>query len=192
MKKIIFMAAMLLSSVATFAQHEVGSITIQPKIGMNIADLTDVDDSDVRIGLAVGAEAEYQATDLFSVSAGVLYSMQGCKGSEDGVKATIKLDYINIPILANVYVTKGLAVKLGIQPGFNINAKGKAEANGVSAEADIDDAKTLDFSIPVGVSYEYQNFVLDARYNWGLTKVAKDIDSKNSVFQITLGYKFSL
>ena len=75
MKKIIFMAAMLLSSVATFAQHEVGSITIQPKIGMNIADLTDVDDSDVRIGLAVGAEAEYQATDLFSVSTGVLYSM---------------------------------------------------------------------------------------------------------------------
>lgn len=192
MKKIIFMAAMLLSSVATFAQHEVGSITIQPKIGMNIADLTDADDSDVRIGLAVGAEAEYQATDLFSVSAGILYSMQGCKGSEEGVKATVKLDYINIPILANVYVTKGLAVKLGIQPGFNINAKAKAEANGVSAEADIDDVKTLDFSIPVGVSYEYQNFVLDARYNWGLTKIASDIDSKNSVFQITLGYKFSL
>lgn len=192
MKKIIFMAAMLLSSVATFAQHEVGSITIQPKIGMNIADLTDADDSDVRIGLAVGAEAEYQATDLFSVSAGILYSMQGCKGSEEGVKETVKLDYINIPILANVYVTKGLAVKLGIQPGFNINAKAKAEANGVSAEADIDDVKTLDFSIPVGVSYEYQNFVLDARYNWGLTKIASDIDSKNSVFQITLGYKFSL
>lgn len=186
------MAAMLLSSVATFAQHEVGSITIQPKIGMNIADLTKEDDSDVRIGLAVGAEAEYQATDMFSVSAGLLYSMQGCKGSDSGVKATIKLDYINIPILANVYVTKGLAVKLGIQPGFNINAKAKAEANGVSAEADIDDVKTLDFSIPVGVSYEYQNFVLDARYNWGLTKVAKDIDDKNSVFQITLGYKFSL
>lgn len=203
MKKFIFMAAMLLSSVATFAQHEVGSITIQPKIGMNIADLTDVDDSDVRIGLAVGAEAEYQATDLFSVSAGVLYSMQGCKGSEDGVKATIKLDYINIPILANVYVTKGLAVKLGIQPGFNINAKGKVEANGASVEADLDGVKTLDFSIPVGVSYEYQNFVLDARYNFGLTKIASnisiggqeianDIDSKNSVFQITLGYKFSL
>lgn len=192
MKKIIFMAAMLLSSVATFAQHEVGSITIQPKIGMNIADLTDVDDSDVRIGLAVGAEAEYQATDIFSVSAGLIYSMQGCKGSDDGVKETLKLDYINIPILANVYVAKGLAVKLGIQPGFNINAKYKAEAGGVEAEAKADDAKTIDLSIPVGISYEYNNFVLDGRYNWGLTKVAKDLDWKNSVFQITLGYKFSL
>lgn len=192
MKKIIFMAAMLLSSVATFAQHEVGSITIQPKIGMNIADLTDVDDSDVRIGLAVGAEAEYQATDIFSVSAGLIYSMQGCKYSDDGVKETLKLDYINVPILANVYVAKGLAVKLGIQPGFNINAKYKAEAGGVEAEAKVDDAKTIDFSIPVGISYEYKNFVLDGRYNWGLTKVVKDLDWKNSVFQITLGYKFAL
>jgi len=43
------------------------------------------------------------------------------------------------------------------------------------------------------------NFVIDARYNWGITKVAKDVrlgdfefdgaDGKNSVFQITLGYK---
>ena len=53
--------------------------------------------------------------------------------------------------------------------------------------------KTFDFAIPVGASYEYQNFVLDARYNIGVTKVA-DIDDAgcNSVFQLTLGYKFSL
>jgi len=34
--------------------------------------------------------------------------------------------------------------------------------------------------------------VIDARYNWGLTKVADYIDFKNSVFQFTLGYKFTL
>ena len=54
------------------------------------------------------------------------------------------------------------------------------------------DIKSFDFSIPVGVSYEYSNFQLDARYNWGMTKVADWADSKNSVFQITLGYKFAL
>ena len=49
-------------------------------------------------------------------------------------------------------------------------------------------------SIPVGLSYEYANVVLDARYNWGVTKVADlgDNSPKNSVFQITLGYKFDL
>lgn len=53
-------------------------------------------------------------------------------------------------------------------------------------------AKSVDFSIPVGLSYEYNNFQLDARYNWGLTKAFENSKAKNSVFQITLGYKFDL
>lgn len=105
---------------------------------------------------------------------------------------TIKLDYINIPILANIYVTKGLALKVGVQPGFNVTHKYKVEKGSASASDDIDGVKSFDFSIPVGASYEFSNLVLDARYNWGLTKVFKDANSKNSVFQITLGYKFNM
>lgn len=195
MKKMLVMAAFMLSSVCAFAQHEVGSFTLQPKVGLNIAGLTDAEGSDSRIGFAGGVEAEYQITDMISVTGGLIYSMQGMKYTEtfddgDGeynVDVTTKLDYINIPILANVYVAKGLAVKLGIQPAFKVSSKESAE--GISADVD---AKGFDFSIPVGVSYEYSNVVLDARYNWGLTKVADYSDSKNSVFQITLGYKFAL
>ena len=97
--------------------------------------------------------------------------------------------------MANVYVVPGLAVKLGVQPGFNVNSKGKVVANtsvgSASKETELN-AKSVDFSIPVGLSYEYKNVVLDARYNWGLTKVWDNLDSKNSVFQFTLGYKFEL
>lgn len=178
------MAALMLSTVATFAQNEVGQWSIMPKIGLGITNyLGDDLDLSTRCGFVGGAEFEYGVTDIFSVSAGALYSMQG--GKRDGV--TIKGDYINIPILANVYVTKGLAVKLGLQPGFNVNSEAT-----FSGETQSLDAKTFDFSIPVGVSYEYRNFVLDARYNWGLTKVYSYTDAKNSVFQITLGYKFAL
>lgn len=197
MKKLILLAATIMTSFGAFAQHEVGSINIQPKLGMNIATLTDADDADSRIGLVIGAEGEYQVSELFSVTAGLLYSQQGAKASysENGVSAdgTVKLDYINVPILANVYVAQGLAVKLGIQPGFKVSSKVKVEAQGVSAEADLEGTKSIDFSIPVGLSYEYSNIQLDARYNWGLTKVNKNMDKcKNSVFQITLGYKFNL
>lgn len=192
MKKIILIVAMMLSSVATFAQHEVGSWTVQPKIGMNIATLTKADDSESRIGLAVGAEAEYQLTDIFSLTGGLMYSMQGCEWSEGGSTLKYKLDYINVPILANVYVVKGLAVKLGIQPAFKVNAEAKYSRGSADASDDLDGVKGFDFSIPVGLSYEYKNFVLDGRYNWGVTKVSDDADSKNSVFQITLGYKFNL
>lgn len=191
MKKLLVMAAVMLASVGAYAQHAVGSFTLQPKVGMNIANLTDADDADARIGFVGGLETEYQATDIFSLSAGVLYSMQGCKYDYNNVKTTNKLDYINIPIMANVYVAKGLAVKLGVQPAFNVNSEWKATSGKSSVSRDVD-VKSFDFSIPVGISYEYSNVVLDARYNWGLTKVADGSDSKNSVFQITLGYKFDL
>ena len=42
MKKVLLSAALLLSSVAMFAQHEVGTLTIQPKAGLNIANVTKV------------------------------------------------------------------------------------------------------------------------------------------------------
>lgn len=192
MKKILLMAVVMLASVASYAQQAVGTFTLQPKIGMNVASLTKCDGCDPRIGLAAGVEAEYQATDIFSVSAGLIYSMQGNKAKEDGVTLTTKLDYINIPILANVYVTKGLAVKLGVQPAFNVSDKQKLSGGKASVDAEDVGAESFDFSIPVGLSYEYNNVVFDARYNFGVTNIADGGDSKNSVFQFTLGYKFAL
>ena len=197
MKKLFLAVVAMMVSAATFAQNEVGQLTIQPKVGVNIANITDADDADPRIGLAAGAEFEYGLTDNIGLSAGVLYSMQGFKTTEEGVDCTLKLDYLNVPILANFYVAKGFAVKLGVQPGFELSSKAKVKGSGTSVEVDANDIeginiKSIDLSIPVGVSYQYQNIVFDARYNWGVTKIVDDVDSKHSVFQITVGYKFSL
>ena len=180
-------------SAATFAQNEVGQLTIQPKVGVNIANITDADDADPRIGLAAGAEFEYGLTDNIGLSAGVLYSMQGVKTTIIDDDCTWKLDFLNVPILANFYVAKGFAVKLGVQPGFKLSSKAKFKGSGGSKEVEVEDGvKSIDLSIPVGVSYQYQNIVFDARYNWGVTKIVDGADSKHSVFQITVGYKFSL
>ena len=191
MKKIMLVAALMLSSVATFAQHAVGSFNLQPKVGVSIANVTEFKGADPRVGVVAGLEGEYQATDIFSVSAGVLYSMQGAKANWDNlIDATNRLDYINVPIMANVYVVKGLAVKLGVQPGFNVS--NKLAANNRATVDNPVKAQSVDVAIPVGVSYEYNNFQLDARYNWGVSKAYKFDKAKNSVFQITLGYKFDL
>ena len=192
MKKLFLAVVAMMISATTFAQNEVGQLTIQPKVGVNIANITDVDDADPRIGLAAGAEFEYGLTDNIGLSAGVLYSMQGFKTTEEGVDCTLKLDYLNVPILANFYVAKGFAVKLGVQPGFKLSSKAEFKGSGGSKEVDVDGFKSVDLSIPVGVSYQYQNIVFDARYNWGVTNIVEDSDSKHSVFQITVGYKFSL
>lgn len=194
MKKLLVMAAMVLSSVGAFAQYSAGDFTIQPKVGLNCASITGDNDAKYKAGFVGGVEAEYHISPLVGISGGLLYSMQGAKAdAEEGnvkVEGKYNMDYLNIPILANFYVAKGLALKAGIQPGFKVSSKIKV--GGVSVDDDSDAIKSFDLSIPVGISYEYMNICLDARYNIGCTKVFKDGDGNHSVFQLTLGYKFKL
>jgi len=217
MKKIMMIAAMMVATLSASAQNEVGQITLKPTVGVNFASMTKIDNSSSRTGILAGVEAEYGVAEKFGVTAGVFYSMQGAKhdalykATEGGVtvtagdKATFKLDYINIPILAQYYVIPGLAIKAGIQPGFCVSKKydyeasmsidGVAGGDKTSGKFTTDDINTFQFAIPVGISYEYQSFVLDARYNIGLTKAFKsswDTSSRHNVFSISLGYKFAL
>ena len=50
--------------------------------------------------------------------------------------------------------------------------------------------KSTFFSVPVGVSYEFNSFVFDARYNFGLGKVHDSKDGSYSALTFTVGYKF--
>jgi hypothetical protein len=206
MKKLMMIAAMMLMSMGAFAQNEVGQFTLKPMVGLNLATMTKTDDSKMRVGLAAGVEGEYGVAENFSVTAGVLYSMQGVKFTDSGniygnnvkMDLTYKLDYINIPILANYYIVKGLAVKAGIQPAFKASAKveveGSAGGSSASKSGTLDGVKGFCLSIPFGLSYEYSDFVLDARYNFSVTDALSVMGetSRNSVFQLTIGYKFGL
>ena len=50
--------------------------------------------------------------------------------------------------------------------------------------------KSTFFSVPVGVSYEFNSFVFDARYNFGISKVANGHDGSFNALTFTVGYKF--
>lgn len=195
MKKIFFLLVFVAIACASKAQNEAKSWTIQPRVGLNVADLTNGDGNKARTGFSAGVELEYHFSDILSLSMGAMYSLQGCKNKYyANTNLTNKLDYINIPITANVYVAKGLAVKLGVQPGFNVRNKTTGLLGDLSKDSYKSNSgvRSFDFSIPVGISYEFYNFVLDARYNWGLTNIVRNTDHKNSVFQLTIGYKFKL
>ena len=204
MKKIFMMAVMAVAALSANAQNEKGQFTLMPKAGINISTITGGDfknDKKAKAGFVGGVEAEYGISDNFGLAFGLLYSMEGVKYSEkyNGVKCSVNgnLDYLNIPILAQFYPVKGLAIKAGLQPAFNVRHKEKFEASegkeSISYTGNLEGVKSFNLSIPVGVSYEYAKFVLDARYNIGLTKIFKDADQgRNSTFAITLGYKFAL
>ena len=201
----MILTAILTMVVVAKAQHEEGDFMVQPKVGLNIATLSDADKAITDLHFVI--EAEYMVTDNFSLGLGAILSNQGAKYDyldESGQnKYTVDLDYVHVPILASYYVLPGLAVKAGVQPGFKMRAKAKIDDRTVDLDElykvssyvldeDIKVSK-FDLSIPVGISYEYKNIVVDARYNWGLIKVMNVGDAfYNRCFMLSLGYKLEL
>ena len=124
----------------------------------------------------------------------MLYSRQGVSfGKEEDTRSKERLNYLNVPILANYYIIGGLAVKAGIQPGFLLNSKSMAKNNETTVKTDSKGWSNADFSIPVGISYDCPfGIILEARYNIGVSNiVASDKGTaRNSVFSIMVGYRF--
>lgn len=169
-----------------------GSFYLKPMVGGTLSTLTDADDAKFKFGIVGGAELGYQAAEQVDLTAGVLVAMQGAKtGEEILIKdASTTLTYLNVPVLVNYYIVPGLAIKAGVQPGFLLSQKNKLGSSEVDTSTD--HTKKFDLSIPLGLSYEFSDFVIDARYNLGVTKVNddnSDMSYKNSVIMLTVGYK---
>jgi hypothetical protein len=96
-------------------------------------------------------------------------------------------------------------MKAGLQPEFSVSKKTQGDVDitykGYSeAYFDHDTSlRSFAFSLPLGVSYEYDQFVADLRYCFGITDLNKNTGSKksysvesvyNRALSLTIGYKF--
>lgn len=198
MKKIILTVV----GVFAFSFANAQETKFGAKAALNIASLTgDVEDSSSLVGFQIGGFAEFKISDKFAIQPELMYSAQGGKESynEKGYEVEVftKLGYINIPIMAKYYVAKSFSLEAGPQIGFLTSAKGEMKADGESLEVDIkDEVESVDFGLNFGAGYDFtENITAGLRYNFGLSNVAKtdagdDYEVKNSVFSISLGYKF--
>lgn len=162
------------------------------KGGVNLATVTgsDFDSPDSRTSFHVGLVGEMPIADILSIQAEVLYSGQGFdfRPLPGGDKAEFQLDYINVPVLAKVYVFKGLSLEVGPQFGFLVNEKIDFKSGN---DIDLDDAKKFDFGVAGGLTFQTDmGLFASGRYVYGVTNIYDDVNIKNSVFQIGLGYKF--
>jgi hypothetical protein len=189
MKKLMILAVMMVATLTASAQQKVGTWSITPTGTFNLATIVgdNTDDMSMKVGLGAGADAMYQLSSLVGLSGGLYYSMQGANGKGD-VKYNV--DELLIPLMANFYVYPNLALKVGLQPGFIVDAKVKSD----KVEVDSSDSfQSVEISLPLGISYEISNFVIGARYNLGLAKINKGNGSwRNSVLMFSLGYKIPL
>lgn len=169
------------------------------KGGVNFASITgdDFDSPDSRTSFHVGLLAEFPLTEMFSLQAEALYSGQGFESDVDGEifggegKVEYQLDYINVPVLAKVYILDGLSIEAGPQFGFKVNEEIDANANADDGDLNLDEAEDFDFGVAAGVTFETpMGLFATGRYTQGFTDIVNNRDIKNSVFQIGVGYKF--
>ncbi|NDI98151.1 PorT family protein [Flavobacterium sp. LaA7.5] len=188
MKKLLLSAAAIMAfSVVSHAQE----IKFGVKAGLNIADFGgDAETEGSRTGFHAGGLAEFKLTETFSIQPELLYSMQGAKGNLAGEEFDIKLDYLNLPIMAKYYLMEGLSIEAGPQIGFLMSAKWEDE----DAK---DYYKGIDIALNGGVAYDLpMGLFLQARYSAGLTSIAEDVegaetvDTMNNVISLSVGYKF--
>jgi hypothetical protein len=175
MKKLFFAFLILISFSA---QSQVLQFGI--KGGYNNSTLSGDGDISSLSGYHAGVFASIDLV-ILDVVPELVYSTQGAKVSDQDVK----LNYLNVPIMARLNLLKILYLEAGPQFGFLMSAEDGGE--------DIkDDLESTDFAVGVGAGVElFDKFDVSARYNFGTTDVTKGAgDYKNNVFQFGLAYKF--
>jgi hypothetical protein len=206
MKNILTLFLILIA----FTSFSVAQMQIGPKAGLNISNLSgdDVQDTDTKTGFGGGLFFMYKFSDMFAIQPEAYYTMKGAteKGDFGGttVDVTYTLDYVEVPLLLKLLIpiensAINPAIFAGPFVGFNTTAKIKVEANGQSAEEDIEEVKSTEFGLAfgggVGFPVGSNELGFDIRYILGLSTVddsAEEADVKNNVINFNVYFGFSL
>ncbi|UOQ98968.1 PorT family protein [Hymenobacter sp. 5317J-9] len=206
MKKILlFLLLAVASSPAAFAQAapggalsskdytggattESGNTGFGVKGGYNLANVYGDDAGSGRSSsntFHAGLYGQFGFNDFSSIQVEALYSRQGTKFT-DGVD-NLRLDYLSVPVLYVGNITDAFS--------FHIGPQASVLTKVVSGDKDLDindnGFKSFDLSGVGGLEYRIGPARLGARYNLGLTKIAKDAKVYNNVFQVYLGFGFT-
>lgn len=200
-KSLLFVAATAVCS-SLYAQRA-RNVSVGPVIGVNVSNLRgDIANNTSKAGLVAGGFLNYSIVEHFGLSAQVTYNQLGANFTDNiyNTNGRLKLNYLNVPVLAVFYFGSGLRpgtvrpkLFLGPHANFLLAAKDK---NGTSR---LSEFNTVDLGATFGgglnIALQNQRWVnLDVRYGLGLSDVRK-VDNlvwKNGAFSATLGISFPL
>lgn len=202
MRKLFALLLLWLPVLQLSAWREPGTTTIYPRVGFNLSKFggdkiyTGINTFDgvagtiparFKVGFTMGVEAQHQFSNALAGSIGLLYSQQGTafkKTSDTEFDFKMKENNLIVPVMLVATTKYNIDFKLGLQPEFRVSKAFDKVLNKVS------------LSIPVGISYEYRNVVLDLRYNIGVSHVYKEQSSydasRGQTVMLTLGYGIDL
>jgi hypothetical protein len=136
-------------------------------------------------GLILGGWVGRDFNPNFGMLVEFLYDQAGTKfgfTDFDGTRyeQKINVDYFQVPVVARTNVKAGNASVFHIFGGpvfsFKTRQSQKLTVNGVEVTDEEEEAplKSNDMGITIGAGFDIKQFVIDARYTWGLMNINKD------------------
>ncbi|QIG89022.1 PorT family protein [Chryseobacterium sp. POL2] len=199
MKKLFVGLAVVVGSMSFAQQFGI-------KAGANISSISKdgFEDTKSKVGFNAGVFMNAPLSEQFSIQPEVMYSQMGSKVNfTDNTSATLKLDYITVPVMFQFNATPQFYLEAGPEFGFLVSSKAKGEVNGsgeTTVELDKDRFNSFNMGAGLGLGFNFnKNIGINARYVAGFTDINKngntslennDNKNRNNTFQVGLNYKF--
>ncbi|TDE44423.1 PorT family protein [Flavobacterium rhamnosiphilum] len=207
-KKLIFTSLVITFMTLTNANAQENVAKFGVKGGVNFSNLytEDVDDNNMLTGFNVGFFAKLPIANNIALQPEISYTGKGAELVYNNAfvsgTAQFKLDYIEVPLLLVVNVTKNFNIHAGPYAAYMVSAKttNKSDSGSYNFEdnIDTDDFNKFDAGLAGGVGIDLEPVSFGVRYNYGLTKIGKEDsstsfsspDAKNSVLSFYAAFAF--
>lgn len=196
----------LLILLALFPLFALAQLGIGLKAGLNFANVTNASsiNNSSRSGFMFGAFLAPSTKGIISSRTELIYSRQGYNFSNGTNSGNVNLDYIILPQLMGINITKFVQLQLGAQMAYLINAKADSTSGGSSGSYSsiMSYYNKFDYGFAVGAEiHPVMGLLIGARYNISLGNIYKNLQAgqmpsftapnvKNNVVQIFAGWTF--
>jgi len=199
MKKLLIL--FLLLPVFSSAQLGIGV-----KAGLNFANVTDPGgiNASSRSGYMIGGYISPKPKKLFGFRSEIMLSRQGYDFKTNNNTGTVDLDYLLLPQLVTLNITKRFEIHAGGQLAFLLNANADSSNNNGNSGSILDYFNRFDYGIVGGVQVSpFSGLFIGARINIGLKDINMEPQDyppfpnfelkefvKNNVVQLYAGWRF--
>ena len=186
-----FLLLLLITSLSITESLSQNRTSLGVKVGVNFTGFhTGTSTYTGEFGLNAGLIVDHKISNLLSIQPELIFNEKAgnytISGNDMVIRATSKVKYIDIPIMAKINILESINFQLGPQVGFLVAEKTEYNSDVIETAP-----KVLDLALNGGFGYQpKRNIFLQARYSYGVKEIFENENYKNSVISLSIGYKF--
>lgn len=147
-------------------------------------------------GAAAGVFVTRPVSEMLSLQVEALVSQRGARDETAGRSTTVRLAYLDVPVLVRLGSTSAdrLHAHAFAGPTFGFKLKADGPNDSIFGGGNTDgEVKTFDLGLTLGAGIDVDRITVDARYTIGMNNIAvapSDGVVKNRSFALMVGYRF--